>query len=124
MFQYFGGFLCCGPIHVDGEHAVSDLHVNEVNEKPARAPSKSFCAVPTTVTDSIPHPSHSLTLAFVSISLEFSREFHLRDIDHTFQNSITFHLEIPMDASFGEGGRLSRREEEEKGKEGDRGAIM
>ena len=120
MFQYFGGFLCCRPIHVDGERAGSDLHVNEVNEKPARAPGR-----PASVQfppQSLTPPSLSLTLAFISISLKFSREFHLPVIDHTFQNSITFHLEIPMDASFG-GDGLSRREEE-RGKEGDRGAIM
>ena len=52
-----------------GSALVRDLHVNEVNEKPARAPGlppTSFCAVPTTV--EISHSRFPLNLAQVSES--------------------------------------------------------
>ena len=102
-----------------GSALVRDLHVNEVNEKPARAPGLPPA--------SVQFPPQSLTRA-VSLSLSSQSRSSSQE-SSICQSSITlfkiashFILRFPWMQVLG-GDGLSRREEE-RGKEGDRGAIM
>ena len=100
-----------------GSALVRDLHVNEVNEKPARAPGlppTSFCAVPTTVETS--HSRFPLNLAQVSRDSICEASITL------FKIASHFVLRFPWMRVLG--GRTWGRGRQERGKEGDRGAIM